>query len=63
MHMCQRCLFGRFELNGPEGPIELAAKKVAALLAGRGIASLKAYLEYQVTAGALKPHDCEIAAA
>jgi len=30
---------------------------------GRGIASLKAYLEYQVTAGALKPHDCEIAAA
>lgn len=30
---------------------------------GRGIASLKAYLEDQVTAGALKPHDCEIAAA
>src|SRR5215813_4495392 len=30
---------------------------------GRGIASLKAYLEAQVTAGALKSHDCEIAAA
>jgi AcrR family transcriptional regulator len=30
---------------------------------GRGIANLKAYLEDQVTAGALKPHDCEIAAA
>jgi len=30
---------------------------------GRGIASLKAYFEAQVTAGVLKPHDCEIAAA
>src|SRR5215467_13673672 len=30
---------------------------------GRGIANLKAYLEDQVTAGALKPHNCEIAAA
>jgi len=29
----------------------------------RGIASLKAYLEDRVAAGALKPHDCEIAAA
>ena len=29
----------------------------------RGIASLKAYLDDQVTAGVLKPHDCEIAAA
>jgi AcrR family transcriptional regulator len=29
----------------------------------RGIASLKAYLEEQVAAGVLKPHDCEIAAA
>ena len=30
---------------------------------GRGIANLKAYLEDQVAAGALKPHNCEIAAA
>jgi AcrR family transcriptional regulator len=29
----------------------------------RGIASLTAYLEEQVAAGVLKPHDCEIAAA
>jgi len=30
---------------------------------GRGIANLKAYFEDQVTAGVLKPHNCEIAAA
>src|SRR5262245_45764610 len=30
---------------------------------GRGVASLKSYLEEQVTAGVLKPHDCEIVAA
>jgi AcrR family transcriptional regulator len=29
----------------------------------RGIANLKAYLEDQVAAGVLKPHDCEVAAA
>lgn len=29
----------------------------------RGIASLRAYLEEQVAAGVLKPHDCEVAAA
>ena len=29
----------------------------------RGIASLRAYLEEQVVAGLLKPHDCEVAAA
>ena len=29
----------------------------------RGIASLKAYLEDQVAAGVLEPHDCEVAAA
>jgi AcrR family transcriptional regulator len=29
----------------------------------RGIASLRAYLEAQVAAGVLKPHDCEVAAA
>jgi AcrR family transcriptional regulator len=29
----------------------------------RGIASLRAYLEEQVAAGLLKPHDCEVAAA
>jgi len=40
-------LGGKFYLAGP----------------GRGIAGLKAYLEDRVTAGVLKPHDCEIAAA
>lgn len=29
----------------------------------RGIASLRHYLEHKVAAGALKPHDCEVAAA
>jgi DNA-binding SARP family transcriptional activator len=32
-HIFELRLFGRFELNGPDGPIELAAKKVRALLA------------------------------
>lgn len=30
---------------------------------GRGIASLRQYLEHKVAAGVLKPHDCEVAAA
>ena len=41
---------------------ELGAKFYAAGPA-RGIANLKAYLQDQVAAGVLKPHDCEVAAA